>query len=32
MSMQILKELAASGFHLSMIDNLFLGTLMRIIQ
>ncbi len=31
MSMQILKELAVSGFHLPMIDNMFLGTLMRII-
>ena len=31
-SLQILRELAVTGFHLPLMDNIFLGTLMRILQ
>lgn len=30
--LQIVRELAASGFHMPMIDNMFLTSIMRIIQ
>jgi hypothetical protein len=30
--LQILKEVVVSGFHLPMIDNLFLTSILRVIQ
>jgi len=31
-SLQIIKEIAVSGFHFPLIDNMFLSSLMRILQ